>query len=428
MGRGGGRSSGGSSHSSSRGMTSGRSGGSSRSSSSSMRSAGGFSHRSSGSSSTHRGGAGFGGPGRRTSSSSGGGFGSSRPRSGGFGGGYGRPTPPPPRPHYGGGWRRGPVFVGPIYSSGGASSASGCGGCLTTLIVLAIVMAIISFMMPAACSMSSVRPSSSSSTSSQITQVSHTHKKLSASDCDESDAWLDDRADWLDNERIVTKALRYFYDKTGSQPYLVVATDIDGKTDFTDEEGEEWTRKIYEQQFNDDGHTVVAFVEYEESEYAYYIYAGRAAQSVIDDEAREIIADEINYWYTDSSLDDSEYFAKVFTESADTIMFDYEQTTKTTQSRRRTMTIALVGVGAAAIIGMIAINASRRKREEYEAARKLAETPVGTTTASSQTPPPPTVTTTATSIPQPVDTEPSTTISELEAFEQKYGTDESDET
>lgn len=300
----------------------------------------------------------------------------------------------------------GPVYGGPAYG-GGSAGGGGCAGCLVTLVLLTLVLALVLFLLPAACSVSSLRPSGNTETTSQITQVSHTHKKLAASDCDVSDAWLDDRADWIDDEAQVVKALRHFYDKTGSQPYLVVATDVDGKTDFTDAEGEEWVRSIYNQQFSDDGHTLVAFVEYEESEYAYYIYAGRTAQSVIDDEAREIIADEINYWYTDPSLDDSAYFAKVFTESADTIMFDYDQTTKTTQSRRRTMVIALGAVGATALIALIVVQASRRKKEEYEAAQKLAETPVS-------------------SIPTPTETSsaPTTSSSELEAFEQKYGTDD----
>ena len=150
---------------------------------------------------------------------------------------------------------------------------------------LAIAMVLVVALLPASCAISSVRPSGSSGTSSQITQVSHTHKRLAASECDLSDNWLDDRADWIDDEGQVEKALRYFYEKTGSQPYLVVATDIDGETDFTDSEGEEWANDIYDEQFSDDGHTVVAFVEYEESEYAYYIVAGRSAQSVIDQEA-----------------------------------------------------------------------------------------------------------------------------------------------
>jgi hypothetical protein len=245
--------------------------------------------------------------------------------------------------------------------------------------------------------------------------VTHTHQKLAESECDESSTWIDDRADWLDDESEVISAMRYFYNKTGSQPYLVVANDVNGETDFTDAEAEDWVNDIYDEQFSDDGHTVVAFVEYSESEYAYYIVAGRSAQSVIDEEARNIIADEINYWYTDTSLDDNEYFAKVFTESADTIMFDYEETTKTSNSKARMIVLGLTAAGAAVIIGIVVSRTSKRKKEEYEAARKLAETPVSSSTTG-------TASSTDASGSSSADDVPSV-ASELEEFEKKYGTD-----
>ena len=373
-------------------------GGSSRSFGSSTRRAG----SSSGSSRTHRG-AGVGG------------FGGSRPSSGGFGGfggsrGYGRPAPPPrPRRAWFGGYRA-PRYGGyGGYGGGYAGGGGGCGGCLGTLVMLVFILMLAAVLMPASCMTSFLSSSGGGAPSGQVAQVTHTHEKLAASECDLSDAWLDDRANWIDDTSTVVSALRYFYEKTGSQPYLVVATDIDGKTDFTDAEGEDWANDIYDEQFSDDGHTVVAFVEYEESEYAYYIVAGRSAQSVIDQEAREIIADEINYWYTDTSLDDSAYFAKVFRESADTIMFDYEQTTKTVNTRRRVLVIGLGVVGVAAVLGILAGRTSKRKKEEYEEARKLAETPV-----SPATPPAPTTSSYPTS---------GSTTSELEEFERKYGSD-----
>ena len=330
---------------------------------------------------------------------------------GGYGGGY--------RGGYGGGCG----YVGGGYGAGGA----GCGGCLLTAVVLLVILVIVLTISSASCTALQFIPSGSSTTETQqIGQVTHTHKKLAASECDLSDEWLSDRAEWIDDEAKVKKALRYFYDKTGSQPYLVVATDIDGKTDFTDAEGEDWANDIYDQHFSDDGHTVVAFVEYAESEYAYYIVAGRAAQSVIDQEAREIIADEINYWYTDPSLDDSAYFAKVFTESADTIMFEYEETTKTSNTKRRTLVIALGAVAVAAGIGFVVINASRRKKEEYEAAERLAGTPItpGTTASfdGSSTADSSTADAGDTSSAPSVD--PTSTLSELEEFERRYGTDD----
>ena len=218
---------------------------------------------------------------------------------------------------YAGGYRSGPSYGGGYYGGGGG----GC-GCLSGLVGLVVALALCIFLLPASCatSLQSCGRRTSGPTSSQITQTTRSRKKLAASACVESDSWLSDRAEWLDDPESVISALRYFYKKTGSQPYLVIATNVNGKTDFTDTEGEAWANAIYDKQFSDEGHTVVCFVEYAESEYAYYIVAGSDAQTVIDEEARQVIAEEINSWYTDTSLDDNEYFAKVFRESADAIM------------------------------------------------------------------------------------------------------------
>lgn len=437
-GGGGGRSSSSSgSRSGGRGTTSGRGGGGggSRSFGSGTRSAG-F-----GGSGMHRGGGrsggsfgGFGGFTRSgTSAGRAGGHpgGSSGPtRSGGYGGGYGRPVPPPPRPRtvFLGGiprmYRRTPSYGGGGGGYvGGTGGGAGCGSLVASIILIAIIIALVGAVMPIACSSPSFIPSSNSSAAStQIAQVSYTHKKLAASECKESKEWLADRAGWIDNQSTVISALRYFYEKTGSQPYLVIATNVNGKTDFTDAEAEDWANAIYDNLFDDEGHTVVAFVEYQESEYAYYIVAGSNAQKVIDAEAREIISDEINYWYTDSTLDDSQYFAKVFRESADAIMFDAEASTKTANNQRRAILVALAVGGAVALIGFVVVRASRRKKEEYEEARKLAETPV-----SPSTPPAPKVNLSGSDSTSSSSTTSSgtnsSTLSELEEFEKKYGSD-----
>jgi len=96
-------------------------------------------------------------------------------------------------------------------------------------------------------------------------------------------------------------------------------------------------------------------------------------------------------------------------ESADTIMFDYEETTKTSNTRKRMLVIGLGAVGVAAVIGFIVMRSSKHKKAEYEAAQQLAGTPVppSTSYASSDIP---TETT-------------SSTLSELEELERKYGSD-----
>ena len=65
---------------------------------------------------------------------------------------------------------------------------------------------------------------------------------------------------------------------------------------------------------------IFVFMEYEESEYITFLYTGEDADSLMDEEAKEIFLTNADRYYTDSSLSDEEYFAKIFRDSADDIM------------------------------------------------------------------------------------------------------------
>lgn len=150
-----------------------------------------------------------------------------------------------------------------------------------------------------------------------------TREKLPESACISTNHWIDDEVDWLSDTITVENAMRYFYMKTGVQPYLLITDNIDGKGGkITDAEAEQALKAIYDRLYDDEGHMIFAFMEYADSEYITWIYTGRSADSVIDADAREIILHNADRFYTDSSLSDDEFFAKVFKKSADTIMQD----------------------------------------------------------------------------------------------------------
>lgn len=65
-------------------------------------------------------------------------------------------------------------------------------------------------------------------------------EKLWDSACISSDSWIDARLGWLADIGQVTDAMRYFYGKTGVQPYLFICDSLDGKGgESTDGEAEE---------------------------------------------------------------------------------------------------------------------------------------------------------------------------------------------
>ena len=242
----------------------------------------------------------------------------------------GRGPAPAPRSHGRRGFGLGHPSVpgGFIGYAGGAPRRSygGGGGCgclagLTTLIALLVAAVLF---IPASCTrlLSGGKNSASDADQSPVTlQTSHTREKLAADACVESDQWLDDQAGWLDDQKTVTDAMRSFYEQTGVQPYLIIADGIDGNKDYALGDVETYLRDRYDELFDDDGHLILLFCEPYENEYEPFLLVGEQAQQVVDTDGENIIYDAVDHWYTDTSLSDDEYFARVFVASANALMY-----------------------------------------------------------------------------------------------------------
>ena len=146
-------------------------------------------------------------------------------------------------------------------------------------------------------------------------------EKLETEVCTYVEEMLDDRLGWLSDRETVEQAMEYFYEKTGVQPYLLICDSMEGKGgDIADSEGEQYLQQLYDSLYTDEGHMIFVFMEYEESRYITYLYTGQEADYVIDERARNLFLNNADAYYTDLSLSDEEYFAKVFRVSADSIM------------------------------------------------------------------------------------------------------------
>ncbi len=236
---------------------------------------------------------------------------------------------------WGGGMRRGVPFIGGFgRRSYGGYGASGC-GCLSLsaiaiigLFVFCLLLSLVSSCTKG-CSRGSSSPQSNNvvisdadknSSSTLEPTITHKHQKLSAADCIESSAWYDDQAGWIDDEQTLVDGLRSFYDKTGVQPYLVIADQVQGKKEYTEAEVETYLNSLYDDLFEDEGHLILLFCEPYENEYDPYLLVGEKATSVVDTEGENVIYTAIDRWYTDKSLDDNEYFARIFIASGDALM------------------------------------------------------------------------------------------------------------
>ena len=262
----------------------------------------------------------FGGGGR----SSGGGFGgfsggSHRPSGGGSFGGF-RPT--------GGGYRpSGPIFTGgggyypggmgrPPSGGGGGGCCLG-GGCLTALIVFMIIFFALAIVGGVATSISGASSSySASGSSGSIAKSTVEREALPASACQETSYYTDEE-NWFSRPSNLESGLKYFYKKTGVQPYVYVVGSSHGTTvqalqAFADEQ--------YDVLFSDEAHYLMVFYDNGLGGYNWAYSVGTQAKSVMDNEANEILADYVDRYYYDNTITDEEFFSLSFEKTADRIM------------------------------------------------------------------------------------------------------------
>ncbi len=203
-----------------------------------------------------------------------------------------------------------------------------------------------------------------------------TRTKLDSSMCIESSQWIDDELGWITNQSEVISAMEDFYDQTGVQPYLLLTDNLDGKgADLTNADAEAYLKDLYSSLFNDQGHLIFCFVEYSYSNYWNYIYVGSSANGVIDSSAREIMLGISDQYYYDSSLTDNEYFAKIFTTSAKTLMQDASQ-----KARTRNIIIIILVIGAVLIVVLlVARQLAVARTKQAEKTKEILDTPIGQT-------------------------------------------------
>ena len=199
-------------------------------------------------------------------------------------------------------------------------------------------------------------------------------EKLAESACITEDVWINDSLDWLGNDTSVRKAMKYFQEKTGIQPYLFITDNLDGKGgEITDKEAETYLADLYDSLYSDEGHMIFTFMEYAPSQNVTYLYTGTAADSVMDTDARNLFLDCADRYYADSSLSDAEFFEKVFVKAADQIMED------TAGHARAAVLYAVCGAAVLLVMaaGLILFKIQEKKAAEAETLKKILDTPVG---------------------------------------------------
>lgn len=182
-----------------------------------------------------------------------------------------------------------------------------------------------------------------------------------------------DEINWFNNTSSTSRDIKYFYDKTGVQPYIILR-DYDA-TLTTDSEKDAWAINYYEENFEgrEDVFLFVYFAEEDvDNDVGYMSYAnGYQVSSVMDSEAVEIFWNYIDrYWYTNMSTDDM--FTSVFNDTADRIM----KTTTTWADVSMWVVIGVVVIGAGVIVIVLVNKKFKRDKEKAAEDQRILETPL----------------------------------------------------
>ena len=124
----------------------------------------------------------------------------------------------------------------------------------------------------------------------------------------------------MDERSKMIEDFRYFYQKTGIQPYLWILGE-NGASIQDSEALEQATRDRYDALFSDKGHLLIAFREYPNASGNYIsgCFAGEDAERVMDAEAREVLLTNIDTCYDRTDYSEAQLFGTAVRKTADAI-------------------------------------------------------------------------------------------------------------
>ena len=262
------------------------------------------------------------------------------------GGGFGRPAPRR-RPGFGTGmavgmgmgmgmrrrrrWGWGPRW-GPRWGGGGmhgggmhggrrGGCGGGLGGCLTILLVLILFAIIFNFAQDRGTGNINQRHDEFAHYVAPSTRVREALPDGSAST---AGPWFTDELGWIQSATTLQAGLRNFHNLTGVRPHIYLIGEIDGEVDITMEDLQYFASEAYDRLFDDEAHLLVVFFEAMirgSYEWAVHMHPGRLAQTVMDQEALDIIYDFVVFYYFQEGLSEDLMFSGAFDRAGTRIMY-----------------------------------------------------------------------------------------------------------
>lgn len=128
-----------------------------------------------------------------------------------------------------------------------------------------------------------------------------------------------DDANWGVANSKTEAGMKYFFNKTGVQPVIILSEGINGDrwpaTGFI----EQYMTDVYDAYIKDEGHALFMYLDHGSGDFDVYWLIGSEAKSVVDDD----VCDKIMAYfdrYATSDMSDEEYISTTFKKSADWAM------------------------------------------------------------------------------------------------------------
>ena len=251
----------------------------------------------------------------------------------------------------GGGYYRGPTYM----RFGGHHYYGGGPNIIVTIIILFFVF-VVPFIVSSYKNASSV-------------QSTRDREKIESPLSYKSDC-IEDELGYIEQPQKLSKDLKYFHEKTGIQPYILMKK-YDSSLS-TNEEKEAFSREYYDKNIkNEKSFLYTYFEDADPNAVGYMTYVnGAEVSSIMDEEAINIFWNYIERYWTDGNLTMNDVFNKAFSKTADTIM------TKSTTLKDivKYVIIGIIILGSGIIIVILVKQKHKRDKEKGEETEKIVNT------------------------------------------------------
>lgn len=180
--------------------------------------------------------------------------------------------------------------------------------------------------------------------------------------------WYEDQIGWISSEKVLISGLEDFYKETGIQPYVLFVTyqsELWNNSNLNVTKADEYLEKMYEEKFKDEGHFIFAYFQCQndskqEMEGEFRYLSGYSADTIMDNEAIDILWGYFEANYYNTSLTIEEMISNTFTQTANNIMQNSEKENSTLPM---VLSIILIVILVIVVIYAIVKNNSRKKKE-----------------------------------------------------------------